>query len=91
MLAFLFLPHHLPSHVLQPRPRRSSSLFHHPLRCPSFNPASGRPHVCPEKQEEPNFKGNHIPENNEEGAGSRLLFGPSLEDDIQHRFSTFLT
>ena len=46
MPAFLLLPHHLPCHVLQPRSRGSSSLFHHPLLSSSVNPASWRSHFC---------------------------------------------
>ena len=44
--AFLLLPHHLPSHVLQPRPRRSSSLFFHPLLWPSFHLTTWRSYFC---------------------------------------------
>ena len=86
MSPVLLLPHHLPCHVVQPRPGGSQTLFHRPLCCPSLDPASGIHHFYLEEQGGPKIKCNEIPKSNHEGAGSDLLFGASLPDHFQHRY-----
>ena len=85
MSPVLLLPHHLPCHVLQPRPGGSQTLFHRPLHRPSLDPASGIHHFYLEEQGGPKIKCNEIPKSNHEGAGSHLLFGASPPNDFQHR------